>query len=141
MSKQVQENIVGMKVVAEDVIADLGGYPEVGQFTEKKALQKFYKQLPTEVVEDWADLESLDYKPSDDPQIHRMRVCMAILYLHFPKAPSKSKPKSKYSEYTTEQLVQMAIDNEVAFEVCDSQPILRMRAIMALRASGHLEAK
>ena len=70
----------------------------------------------------------------EQPAIHRMRVCMSILYLHFPKevAPKKESP---YKQYTTEDLVQMALDNEVAFEPSSDERILRMRAIMALRAN------
>jgi hypothetical protein len=140
MSKKV--NTIAGKVNAIDWITDNGGYPEVGQFEDKKSLQKFYKQLDTAVLEDWAGIEGLEYKPCEDSEpIHRMRVAMSILYLHFPKEPSKSKGKSKYSEYTTEYLVQLALDKGVPVEVTENDAIMRMRTIMALRAAGHLEAK
>lgn len=143
---QVNEEVVAVegikgKVDAMEWITDNGGYPEVGQFTEKKDLQKFYKQLATDILEDWCELEGLTFKPNDDAQIHRMRVAMAILYHHFPKAPAKTKSKSKYAEYPTEDLIKMALDNDVVFEETDSEPIMRMRVIMALRAHGLLEAK
>ena len=110
------------------------GYPEVGTFKEAKELQKFYKKLPTTTLEDWATLEGLEYKPCTDSEpIHRMRVAMAILYKHFPKEPSKAKKKSKYSDYTLEDLVNLAIENDVAFETTEDERILRMRAIMSLR--------
>jgi hypothetical protein len=139
MSKKV--NSINGKVNAVDYISE-NGYPEVGTFTDQKVLQKFYKQLDTAVLEDWAALEGLEYKPCPDSEpIHRMRVAMAILYKHFPKAPSTSKKKSKYGEYTTESLIAMALDNNVPVEVTDNDQIMRMRVIMALRAHGILEAK
>lgn len=128
------------KVDALDWIATNGGYPEVGDFSEKKVLQKFYKQLDTEVLEDWCEIEGLEYKPCpENEQIHRMRVAMAILYKHYPKAPSKSKKESPYKKFTLEQLLQMAVDNDVAVEPTESEQIMRMRTIMALRAAKVIE--
>lgn len=139
MSKQV--NSINGKVNAIDWISE-NGYPEVGTFTDQKVLQRFYKQLDTAVLEDWASLEGLEYKPCTDSEpIHRMRVAMAILYKHFPKAPSANKKKSKYGEYTTESLIQMAMDNDVLVEPTENEQIMRMRVIMALRVHGVLEAK
>lgn len=139
MSKQV--NSINGKVNAIDWISE-NGYPEVGTFTDQKVLQRFYKQLDTAVLEDWSSLEGLEYKPCTDSEpIHRMRVAMAILYKHFPKAPSTNKKKSKYGEYTTESLIQMAMDNDVLVEPTENEQIMRMRVIMALRVHGVLEAK
>lgn len=139
MSKKV--NSINGKVNAVDYISE-NGYPEVGTFVDQKVLQKFYKQLDTAVLEDWASLEGLEYKACPDSEpIHRMRVAMAILYKHFPKAPSANKKKSKYGEYTTEYLIKLALDNSVPVEVTDNDQIMRMRVIMALRAHGLLEAK
>lgn len=116
------------------------GYPEVGVFDDKKVLQRFYKQLPTAVLEDWGTLEGLTWKPCPEHEsIHRMRVAQEILYKHFPKAPSKGKAKSKYADYTTEQLIDMAASKDVPVEVTDDMRILRMRTIMALRAHGVIE--
>lgn len=129
------------KVNAVDYISE-NGYPEVGTFTDQKVLQRFYKQLDTLVLEDWAQLEGLEYKACPDSEpIHRMRVAMAILYKHFPKEPSKGKKKSKYGEYETAQLIQMALDNNVLVEMTENDQIMRMRVIMALRVHGVLEAK
>lgn len=138
MSKKV--NTIAGKVVAIDWIAENGGYPEVGQFADKKSLQRFYKQLDTAVLEDWASVEGLEYKACPDSEpIHRMRVAMSILYKHFPKETKGSKSKSKYSEYTTEYLIQLALDKEVPVEVTSNDSIMRMRVIMALRAAGHIQ--
>ena len=116
------------------------GYPEVGVFSEQKVLQKFYKQLTDEQLMEWIALEGLDFNVCEDSEaINRMRMCMAILYKHFPKAPSQGKKKSKYADYSLETLIQMAVDNEVVFEVCDDERILRMRCIMALRANKVIE--
>lgn len=126
------------KVNAVDYISE-NGYPEVGTFADQKALQKFYKQLDTAVLEDWCNLEGLEYNACPDSEpIHRMRVAMAILYKHFPKEPSKSKKKSKYGDYKTEDLIQMALDNSVLVEPTTNDSIMRMRVIMALRAHGLL---
>lgn len=112
-------------------------YPEVGHFTEKKDLQKYYKKLSVEQLEDWVALEGLEVKPTDSPQIYRMRLCMAVLYLHYPKAPTKKK-ESKYAKYSLEDLVGLAIEHEVPVEMTDDDRIMRMRTIMALRAAGHI---
>lgn len=115
------------------------GFPEVGVFTEQKDLQKFYKHLSDEQLLEWIELEGLEFKPSDSQPINRMRMAMAVLYSHFPKTYTSSKKKSKYADYTNEMLLDMAIKNDVVFEVCDDERILRMRAIMALRAAKVIE--
>ena len=136
MAKQ-QNSVKGIsgKVDAAAWMKTNGGYPEVGTFVDDKSLKKFYKQLSTEDLEQWCELEGLTFKACpEQPPIHRMRAAMALLYKHFPKetAPKKESP---YKKYSTEDLVQMAIDNEVAFEMSEDDRILRMRAIMALRAN------
>jgi hypothetical protein len=117
-----------------------GNYPEVGEFSEEKEIRKFYKQLTDEQLQEWCDLEGVEYKPCDHQSIQRMRMCMAITAKHFPKEQSTSKKKSKYADFTLDQLVQMAIDNDV--EVKDHRGddrILRMYLIMALRDAGVIE--
>jgi hypothetical protein len=124
------------KEYVEKVVAK--GFPEVGHFTEQKDLQKFYKHLSDEQLAEWVELEGLEYNPADSQPINRMRMAMAVLYKHFPK-PESTKKKSKYSDYSNEQLMQMALDNEVVFETTEDERILRMRAIMALRAAKVIE--
>lgn len=111
------------------------GYPEVGAFSEKKDIQKFYKQLPTEFLEDWCEQCQLEYKPCDNDSIHRMRVAMAILELHFPSEKKSTTSKSKYSNLTDEDLLKMCIDNAVAVEESTHKGIMRMRMVQALRAN------
>jgi len=111
-----------------------GKFPEVGTFTEKKALQKHYKGLSDAEVMEWVALEGLTVKDYGNPSINRMRACMAVLYLHFPAEAPKAKEKSKYAEYSLEKLVEMAVEHSVPVEVTDNERILRMRTIMALRA-------
>ena len=133
MAKQPTIN----KVYVEKFLVD-NGYPEVGHFTDKKDLQKFYKHVSTEQLVDWAvEIEGLEVTPTDSEPIYRMRLAMAILYLNFPKAPS-TKKKAKYADYTLEDLMTMATEKDVIFEVTNDERILRMRAIMALRVAGHL---
>lgn len=118
------------------IVADKG-FPEVGSI-EKDDLKKFYKHLSVDQLQEWLELEGLEYTPNDSAPINRMRMCMAILYNHFPKQ-AVAKKKAKYADYTTEQLMDMAIDKDVVFETTDDERILRMRAIMALRAAGHIQ--
>jgi len=136
-SKQNKGNKVDTKVVGKvDAYSYISanGYPEVGSFSNEKDIQRFYKQLSTDQVKDWANLEGLEYKPCPEHEaIDRMRVCMAILRKHFP-VETKAATVSPYKQYSTEDLVQMALDNNVLFETTDDDRILRMRAIMALRA-------
>jgi hypothetical protein len=110
------------------------GYPEVGHFEEKSDLQKFYKHLSDEQLAGWIELEGLEFNPNESAPINRMRMCMAILYKNFPKEPS-TKKESKYAKYSLEDLMTMAMENEVLFEDTDDERILRMRAIMALRVA------
>lgn len=114
------------------------GYPEVGFFTEKADLQKFYKQCTTDQLEEWASLEGLEFVANDSAPIHRMRLCMAILYSRFPKKTAPKK-KSKYADFSLEDLLTLALEKEVIFETTEDDRILRMRAIMALRVAGHIE--
>lgn len=125
------------KAFVEKFLKDQG-YPEVGHFEEKKDLQKFYKHVSDEQLAEWVELEGVEFNPSDSEPINRMRMCMAILYKHFPKAPS-AKKESKYAKYSLEDLMQMAMENDVVFEDTDDERILRMRAIMALRAAKVLD--
>lgn len=120
-------------------VEDNNGFPEVGFFTERSDLQKFYKKLDTPTLEEWADVEGVEYKPNDHASIHRMRVAQAILFKHFPKEPAKPKQESPYKKYTTEELVAMAVEHEVPVEATDDLRILRMRVIMALRAHKVVE--
>lgn len=116
-------------------------YPEKGTKTVEE-LKALYKRLTDKHLDDWLELEGLTYTPSDNPGINRMRKCMAITNFHHPKANGGSgkKSKSKYAQYTTEDLVQLCMDNNV--EVKDSQGdmrILRMYCIISLRNAGLLK--
>lgn len=130
-----------VKITKESVaktLAELNGYPEVGYFKEQKDLQKFYKHLTDEQLAEWTEVEGLEYKPAESQPINRMRMAMAVLYKHFPKQTS-AKKKSKYADYTNEQLVEMCLEKSVPFEPTEDDRIMRMRAIMALRAHGIIE--
>lgn len=114
------------------------GFPEQGHFEEKKDLQAFYRHLTTEQLEEWVELEGLETKPTDSESIHRMRLCMAILYFNFPKQTRGKKKDSPYKKYTLEELVQMANENNLEVKPCDDNRILRMRTITALKEAGKL---
>ncbi|MMZ43569.1 hypothetical protein D1872_51260 [compost metagenome] len=115
-------------------------YPEKGTFADVKELQKYIKPLTDEQIAEWVGLEGLEVKDYGSAPINRMRQIMAIKELHFPseKKPS-AKKESPYKKYSTEQLVEMAIDNNALFEPTEDTRILRMRAIMALRAAKVIE--
>lgn len=119
-------------------------YPEVGDFEDEKAIKKYTKGLSDAELAEWVEIEGVEYKPNDHQAINRMRMAMAIKGLHFPDTVAKkgsTKKKSKYGDFTTEDLVQMAIDNDI--EVRDDKGdmrILRMYTIMALKDAGLLEA-
>lgn len=114
-------------------------YPEVGDFEDEKAIKKYIKGLTDEQLQAWCELEGAEWVENEHRNINRMRMAMAIKAVHFPELAKKpsSKKKSKYAEYTTEELVEMAIDNNV--EVRDdkgNERILRMYTIVALREAG-----
>jgi hypothetical protein len=131
MAKKVTVN----KAYVEKFVLD-NGYPERGSLSQEE-LQKFYKHCTDEQLADWMALEGLTHSPSESAPINRMRMAMAILYAWYPKEPS-AKKKSKYADYSLEQLVELAIEKDVAVETTDNERIMRMRTIMALRAAGHI---
>jgi hypothetical protein len=70
-----------------------------------------------------------------------MRAVMALKAKHFPATAPKASAKSKspYASYTDEQLVQMALDNNVTVkDDKGDRRIMRMYTIMALKAAGLL---
>jgi len=131
------------KAKAPKVKEDLAGqeieYPEVGHFESIDDIKKFYKRLSMEQISEWAEIEGLEWKPNDNPGINRMRACMAISNHHFPKKTS-GKKKAKYGHLSTEDLLAMAIENDVEVREPkgDNENILRMYTIMALREAGLL---
>lgn len=116
-------------------------FPEVGTITDPKALKKIYKKLTDAQLDEWLDLEGLtgNLKLSGHDSIDRMRKCMLISALHFPKAPSEKAKKSKYADYTTEKLVEMCMENDLVLrdDKGDAR-ILRMYSVMALKEAGVL---
>jgi hypothetical protein len=133
-----EEDTVEEEAVAEPTVAEGIVYPEVGDFKEASDIKKYYKKLTVEQLEEWVELEGLEVARTDSPQIYRMRLAMAILYHHFPKAPAKaSKKSSQKYPLSTEEYVKMAMDNDI--EVKDDKgnmQILRMYTIMALKNAG-----
>jgi hypothetical protein len=119
-------------------------YPEVGHFETDKAMKKYIKGLSDNELKEWCELEGAVYNANDHQSINRMRMAMAIKGIHFPDTVAKggsTKKKAKYADFSTEDLVQMAIDNDI--EVRDDKGdlrILRMYTIMALKEAGLLQA-
>lgn len=122
----------------KNTVAVVEKFPKVGTFTVAKDLQKHYKKLSDDELDTWLAQEGLTYNATDSAPIARMRKCMAILYHHFPAMKPTPKKASPYAGITLEQLVAMAAEHSVPVEVTDNEKIMRMRLIMALRASGKL---
>jgi hypothetical protein len=117
-------------------------YPEVGEFDTEKAMKKYIKGLSDSQLLGWCELEGAEFKASEHEAINRMRMAMAIKAIHFPNTKPKAskKSKSKYAKWTTEELVAMALENDV--EVPDDKGdmrICRMYTIMALKKAGLLD--
>ena len=114
------------------------GYPELSQFEDENSLQKFYKKLDMAQITEWLGIEGLTYAACpEQPAIDRMRACMALLYKRFPKQ-TKAKPESPYKKYSLEDLINMALENDVVVEPTPDEKIMRMRTIMALKVKGVL---
>jgi hypothetical protein len=114
--------------------AQTATFPEKGGFTDEKALKKHIKGLTDAQLVEWMELEGLTHKAAEHEAINRMRMAMAIKELHFPSEPKAKKSDSPYKKYETEELIKMVVDNDVPVEPTDDMRIMRMRAIMALRA-------
>jgi len=115
-------------------------YPEVGTFKVDKDLKKVYKKLTDAQLDEWLDLEGWteEYNPTESEAINRMRKCMVILYHHFPKAPSKAKKNTGWKQFTIEDLLMIASERSAEYEFSDHEAILRMRVIMAIKATGYV---
>lgn len=124
---------------------DVDGYPEVGYFAEEADIKKYIKKLSYEQLEEWCNQAGAEYNLHDNPSINRMRMAMAIKAKHFTHlAPgngkSKSGKKSKYAQYSNEDLAQMCLDNDV--EVRDAKGdarIERMYMITDLRKANVID--
>ena len=117
-------------------------YPEKGAVKDEKAISKFIRKLSDEQVAEWAELEGLTYKKHETSEpINRMRAVMAIKAYHFPKESSSTggKSKSKYADYTLEQLIAMAAEANITVKDAKGDAkIQRMYTIMALKDKGLL---
>jgi len=109
-------------------------YPAVGTVADVKAMKKVIKGMTMEQLTGWVTELKVEYKTCEDQSILRMRLAMAIKAVHFPETAVKPKEKSKYADYSLEDLVGLASEHSVPVEVTDNERILRMRTIMALRA-------
>jgi HJR/Mrr/RecB family endonuclease len=132
-----KEEEVQEEASAEDILEVLGEIESLDEFKE------FFKDLDTETAEICVNALDLEIKPTDNPNIYRMRLSMALQRHLFPEhfKPKKSEKKTKYGDYSTEELQAMAKKNKVEFEANPHEGINRMRLIMALKKSGHLTAQ
>lgn len=129
------------KKAVPDPTGDDVEYPEIGAFDDIKGFKKYVKKLTDDQLAEWCELEGATWNAIEHQSINRMRMAMAIKAKHFPETAPKSsgKSKSKYSDYTTEELLEIAVSNDV--DVKDAKGdarILRMYTIMALREAGLL---
>lgn len=115
---------------------------DMPEFEDIKEFKDYFRELDDYTAEYMARALNLEWKPTDKPQIHRMRISMAIQRHLFPelfKPKETSSKKSKYGDYSTDELVTMAKENKVGWKETDNEPINRMRVIQALKKEGHLE--
>jgi len=119
---------------AEDILEVLGEIESLDEFKE------FFKDLDTETAVICVDALDLEIKPTDNPNIYRMRLSMALQRHLFPEhfKPKKAEKKTKYGDFSTEELEAIAKKHKVEFEDNPHAGIHRMRLIMALKKSGHL---
>lgn len=119
---------------AEDILEVLGEIESLDEFKE------FFKDLDTETAEICVNALELEIKPTDNPNIYRMRLSMALQRHLFPEhfKPKKSEKKTKYGDFDTNELEAMAKKHKVEYEANPHEGINRMRLIMALKKSGHL---
>lgn len=104
------------------------------EFSDEKAIKKYYKQLSEPQLDKWVGELGIDYKHNDNESINRMRECMAIKDTFFHKEPATKKTKSKYAKYELEDLVKLCYDNDLEIKEAQEDPrILRMYCIMALK--------
>lgn len=104
-------------------------------------LKEFIKDLDTPTLEYLAKGLGLEWTPTYHPNIHRMRIAMAMHRYFFPelfKPKETKKKKAKYGDYSTEQLFKMAKEHGITVKKSGSEPIDRMRVIMELKKAGHL---
>jgi len=127
----------GTATAADDGIE----YPEKGSFKDEKAIKKYIKKLSDQQLYDWCELEGVTWKHNENAPINRMRAAMAIKAFHFPALAPKgdTKPKSKYSQYSDEELIAMAAEKGIAVkDAKGDKRINRMYHIIALREAGVL---
>ena len=144
-NKPTGSNVKAGKV---EVVKDSEGnveYPEKGYFADDKAVKRYIKKLTDDQLYEWCELEGVTWNTNEHAGINRMRAAMAMkaYQLDTPTAGSKGsgKKKGKYSHFELEELVQMALDNDVDVKPYngDDMRILRMYTIMALKQAGILE--
>lgn len=121
-----------VKISKEEVMKSL---PD---FKEFKDLKDFIKDLDTGTLEYIAKGLELSWTPTYHANIHRMRVAMALHRHFFPERfqPKEPKKKARFSDLTTEQLLQIAKEHGLKVDTTDNDHINRMRVIMALKQEG-----
>lgn len=106
-------------------------------------LKEFIKDLDTPTLEYMARGLGLDWTPTFNASIHRMRVAMEMHKFFFPEQFQPKEPKKKkgkYGDLSTEKLFEMVDERNLIVEKSGNEPIDRMRAIMALKTVGALES-
>jgi len=133
LSAEDMENL--QNITPEEIEA---AFPKFDTIDE---LKDFMKDIDTSTLEYMATGLGLDWKPTYHPNIHRMRISMAIQKHYFPELfkPKEAKKKAKYGDFSTDELFEMAQQNDIEVKKSGNEPIDRMRVIMKLKESGVLE--
>ena len=134
-SELSDEDYASLEDVDKKDIESSFGEPE-----SLEELKETIKEIDTATLEYLARGLDLDWKPTYHANIHRMRIAMEIQKHFFPELfkPKEKKKQSKYGDYSTQQLLDIADKEKVEFKKTGNERIDRMKVITALKESGHL---
>lgn len=111
------------------------------EFESLDELKKFIKDIDTPTLEYFAKGLNLEWAPTHNKAIHRMRIAQAFHRYFFPelfKPKEDKKKKGKFGDFSTERLYEMVEERKLNVKRSGNEPIDRMRAIHALKTVGAL---
>lgn len=113
------------------------------EFENLDELKDFIKHLDTATMEYIAKSLHLEWKATDNPSIHRMRVAMSLHNYYFPNTykpkTTETKKKAKYGDLESKELYKMAREHSIRWKKTDNESINRMRVIMALKKANVIQ--
>jgi len=107
-----------------------GEYPELGDFLTRKELKDFCKPLINEQLEYWVKLEGLEFRPSSNHSITRMKLVSLLIKHHFPEYSIRNLKKCSTKVLIDKVKLKMLWDEDL---VTLPDPLLRMKLIVLLK--------